>query len=482
MQQSIGISTLKRNNNYLLPYAPIWQSMIYGNIWFWTVFHLLIGVLITVSSYFLVVWFYLLLLMFFGANSKERLQTLPMIFGYLLLVELLGRISKAHPFIPHEVGKYLGALLLLYGIFISKSSAKGNPGKWILFLSLPSVFIGYSYTYITYQHIVGDYLGLFTLALSIIFFSNLSLSRIEIIRIFKIIYFPSLSILAFVVFKSPDLDEAEFILSSNAAFSGGLGPNQVSTILGMAFGILMWLWIIKYELYPVKMLNLLIPGMFLVWAILSFSRGGVISVIISLLCTILFVPGNNHKRLNPRKINISLIIAFTILIGGAFWYINEISENQLLLRYQGETTGTLVGTKQRDVNQLTSGRWEVFKTDVAMWMDNIIFGVGVGRSPEIRSDYGIWWHVAAHVEISRLLAEHGILGFIISLMILILPIILYSNARGNRFRQALIIFCMVLAISTTFHAAMRTLLTPFFYGLAFVNIPKYKDESILYRK
>lgn len=478
MQDSIHLE----KNKYRLPYIQIWRSMIYGNFWFWSVFHVVLGLLSVFSSYFLVIWFYLLLLLFLAANTKTKFQTLPMILGYLLPIELLGRLTRADPFIPHEVGKYLGTLLFLYGIFLNSSSFKGNPGKWILFLSIPSVFIGFSYKSITYQDIVGDYLGLLGLSLGIIYFANISLSRIEIIRIFKLIYLPCLSILTFVFLKSPDLEGAEFILSSNPAFSGGLGPNQVSTILGMAFGILLWLWIIKYDLYPIKMLNIIIPGIFLLWALLSFSRGGVISAILGLLLTTLFVPGNDQRRLSPRKINISLIFAFILIIGGGFWYINKISGNQLLLRYQGETPGTILGVKERDISQLSSGRWDVFKTDIGMWMDNIVFGVGVGRSPALRSNYGINEHVAAHVEISRLLGEHGILGLIISLMFLFLPITLYFNARGNHFRQALIIFCMTLAIATTFHAAMRTFLTPFFYGLAFVHIPKFRDESIIYRK
>lgn len=479
MAGNLNLSYLRSGKNNLA-YVKIFKSMIYENLWVWSLFHICLGLLSTISSYFIIIWFYLLLSTFLIAPNKIKLQTLPMVLGYLLPIEMLGRLTKADPFIPHEVGKYLGIFLLLYGITINPSFKKGDAGKWILFFSIPSVFIGYFYSDISVRDIVRDYFGIFTLSLSIIFFANLSLTRIEIIRIFKVIYLPCLSILMFVFIKSPDLTEAEYILSSNSAFSGGLGPNQVSTILGMAFGILLWLWIIKYDLYPIKLLNLIIPGIFLVWALLSFSRGGVISAILGLLLTVIFVPGNNKHRFTPRKINISLVLAFIMIIGGGFWYINEISDNQLLLRYQGETTGTLIGVKERGISQLSSGRWDVFKTDIAMWMDNIIFGVGVGRSYEIRGDYGIP-KVSAHVEISRLISEHGIFGFIISLIFLFLPITLFFNARGNHFRQAFIIFCMTLAIATTFHAAMRTLLTPFFYGLAFAYIPKPKEESIIYK-
>lgn len=452
-----------------IEYSSLWQSLLYGNIWIWTAFHLVLGLLSLLSPIFVIFWLYLLLINFLKDDSKKQLNTLPCVIAYIIPLEVLGRMTKATPFIPHEAGKYLGVILFLYGLYLLKILPKGNSGKWILILSMPAALIGYANSATNYQHIVANYAGIFTLSLSIIFFANLSLTRIEIIRIFKIIILPSLSILIYVFIRSPEIEESTLTLASNAQFSGGFGANQVSTILGMAFGLSLLLWLLKYRLFNVQWINLALPLLFFIWSLLSFSRGGVITAVISVLLVMFLVPGTN-KYLTPRKMNLPVIAITILVIGGGFWYINELTNNQLLLRYQGETPGTLAGLKKRDITQLTSGRWDILKSDVQIWSDNLIFGVGVGMSQEVRPNYGIPFHVSAHTEVSRLISEHGLLGLFTSLIFLITPIYLFFKNRGNSFNQAIVTFCMALAIITSFHSAMRTLLTPFFYGLAFCYI------------
>lgn len=458
-------------------YAKLWDSIILGNIWFWSIFHILLGLTCLITPYVLIAWFYTLLFSVFSANSKVRFNTLPFILGWLVPMELLGRMSKAYPFVPFEVGKYLGAVLLIYGIFNLKNSSRGSVGKWMLILSLPAVFLGFLYSDITYQDIVGNYLGIFNLSLAVIFFSNINLLKQELMWLFKVIFFPSLSILAYVLIRSPELDEVQFSLESNAALSGGFGANQVSTILGMAFGITLWLWIVKYDLFSVKWLNLLVPGAFLIWALLSFSRGGVIGAFLAVFAIILLIPGD-RSPLSPRKINIPSILAIVLLIGGGFLYVNNLTDNFLLQRYQGETQGTLMGVKEKDFNQISTGRVDIFLNDIDMWLGNFVLGVGVGRSKWIRHEYGYPHVEAAHVEVSRLLSEHGLLGFIISILFLFTPVYIFFSVKGNHFKQAFILFCFILAISTTFHAAMRTFLSPFFYGLAFVKIKQLNMKSV----
>jgi O-antigen ligase len=451
-------------------YSPIWQNMMYGNIWLWSAFHTALGLLSLLSPVFIIFWLYLLIITFISGNVRRQLNTLPGLIGYIIPVEVIGRMTEATPFIPHEAGKYFGILFLIYGIYLLKVAPKGSVGKWILFLSLPAAIIGYGNSVTNYMHIVANYAGIFTLSLSIIFFANLTLTRMEIMRIFKLIFFPSFSILTYVFVRSPDIEASTVELASNARFSGGFGANQVSTILGMAFGITLFFWLIRYKLFPKNWLNLAVPFLFLVWALLSFSRGGVITGVASILFIILMVSGTNRK-LAPRKINLPVLTAIMLVIGGGFWYINTLTNNKLLLRFQGETPGTLAGVKERDLSHLTTGRWDILKSDLAIWSDHLLFGVGVGMSQEVRPEYGIPFHVAAHTEVSRLISEHGLLGIVISIIFLTAPIYLYLKNKRKPFHQAFIILCMSMAVITSFHSAMRTLLTPFFYGIAFSYIP-----------
>lgn len=471
------LNALRYINTAKVSYISVWKSMVSGNIWWWLIFHIVLGILSAFTKILLILWFYFLILNYILNPRSKRLFSLPLALGYLIPLELLGRIVYTPPYIPFEVGKYLGAILLFYGIYTNKDNSRGSDGKWILALSLPAVIVGYLDSNVTYQNIISHYAGLFNLSLAVIYFANKSLSRKQILDTFKVIILISISVLSYTIFGSPNFEEATFTLSSNASFSGG-GKNQTSTIFGMAFGIAFWFWIIRYKLFSQNWLNLFVPALFFLWALLTFSRGGVLAAAGALILTIILVPGDN-KPLNPRKVGLPLIITTTILLGGGFWYINEISDNQLLLRYQGETQGSLIGMKEVDANLMTSGRWEMLLKDIEVFLDHP-FGVGVARSAYVRMDYGYDYYIAAHVEVSRLLSEHGIFGFIITLILFISPVRLYFNATGNKFRQSLIIFCMALALLTSFHAAMRTFLTPFFYGLAYVTIkmPVHRNTRI----
>ena len=72
---------------------------------------------------------------------------------------------------------------------------------------------------------------------------------------------------------------------------------------------------------------------------------------------------------------------------------------------------------ERLVLDLT-GRMDIYRIDFEIFKDNFFTGIGPGQGNEAREQYGYGKTVAAHVEYSRMLAEHGILG-LISLILLI---------------------------------------------------------------
>ena len=65
---------------------------------------------------------------------------------------------------------------------------------------------------------------------------------------------------------------------------------------------------------------------------------------------------------------------------------------------------------------MTTGRFEIFIEDLILWDKYIIFGAGAGASRYLRGK-GLDG-ISPHTEISRLLAEHGIFGLFILVIIL----------------------------------------------------------------
>jgi hypothetical protein len=108
-----------------------------------------------------------------------------------------------------------------------------------------------------------------------------------------------------------------------------------------------------------------------------------------------------------------------------------------------------------------------------LWINNIYTGVGVGASRFLR-DLGKVG-AAPHVELSRLLADHGILGLIYAILFFVkLPFDAWNNNSNSR-NRVLIMVLILVAILTTFHAAMRTFVTPLFIIIGSLNIAENKS-------
>jgi len=105
-----------------------------------------------------------------------------------------------------------------------------------------------------------------------------------------------------------------------------------------------------------------------------------------------------------------------------------------------------------------------------MFLDNPVFGIGVGKGTEIRTQKN-GYLTASHNEITRMLAEHGSLGVIALLLLIVTPIVFYYGNKQNIFLFSFFFFWLL----TINHAAMRTASPCFIYALALLNI-RFDDK------
>jgi hypothetical protein len=97
---------------------------------FWTLVHIGLGFVCTLTPFFLIGWFYLILVANLGKSLNLLSQKKPanffMLFSYLISFEVLDRMAKTSPFIPYELGKYFLVLMGILGIiFLGVRSQKG---------------------------------------------------------------------------------------------------------------------------------------------------------------------------------------------------------------------------------------------------------------------------------------------------------------------------------------------------------------------
>lgn len=435
---------------------------------FWIIAHALLGIISTFTPWFLIFWFYAVL--FLSISGIFRLHSRNIILNYLIVYlvsfELLSRMAGTSPFIPYELGKYLLFVFLLTGIIIGKN--KGLGGVIMVLLLLPGIMIGY--TELGVKALVFNALGPVNIALSIIYFKRLRVSFIQFVSYLRLLLFPIASVLFFTLIKSPDLDEIEFTLGANFETTGGFGTNQVSTIFGAAVFILfLFVWY-RWKFTTYRWLDIILMFTFAFRGLLSFSRGGMIGGALAILI-VMFIQSREITSISKRNFpsKKKLMIYTPLIIVGLFLTFNiadNLTGGMLSLRYQGETAGTLAGTKEKSLTTITSSRNDIFLEDLEVFADNSLMGVGVGLSKNYRKYTS---GQLPHVEFSRLLSEHGILGLLYFLILLFQGFMIFRNRHKMNYNNILLAF-FVLAIYTTFHAATRTYFTPLFIGLSMITI------------
>lgn len=434
---------------------------------FWTLAHIGLGFLCTITPFALIVWFYFIFIANIGKSIKQLSIKRPalfiMLFTYLISFEVLDRMAKTSPFIPYELSKYLLIVMGLIGL--GYSGLKSTKGIWLFVLMLPSIFYSLSGERNT-GDILSNLLGPLSLGLVFAFSEDLNVrTGMFLSRLLKLIWLPCVATLAYTIIKTPDFDNIVFSLKAQFDTTAGFSSNQVSTILGLGFflGVLSLFNVWKFA--GNRFLDILLVTGFLFQGLLSFSRGG---IVVAVFCVVLgvFLIGNNKTNTSRLALNkgtlIILVLILTPVVYGVFRYANKLTDGNLLLRYSGETNGTLAGSKEKSLNTLTTGRVVIMNGDFRLWVQNPLLGAGVGDS---RYSRDVARGHPPHVEISRLLGEHGVFGLVYIIIIFNTGLKLWKQ-RNQKINSGIVVLLFTFAILTTFHAAMRTFTTPLLLAVA----------------
>jgi O-antigen ligase len=280
---------------------------------------------------------------------------------------------------------------------------------------------------------------------------------------------PIFSTTIYLILYTPDLKEVLVGTGSNFATSGGFGPNQVATVLGMGMFVFFSRLLLESKTKLMFIINLIILFNITYRGLVTFSRGGMLTgfIMIIILLAYLFLKTKNYGRFNLYRILIFMSIAFFII-----WGYTSIKTGGLIdKRYANKDAAGRVKESK------LSGREDIWNSEIDDFLDHPVFGVGVGKALEIRKEKSGGLIIASHSEISRTLAEHGMMGIIALLIVLFTPIFLFLDNQ-----QHIYMFCFILFwLLTINHAAMRIAAPAFIYSLSLLKV--YMDEEpTLYRE
>lgn len=391
-------------------------------------------------------------------KKQNRQNEVLLVAAYISGAEVFLRTTDG--VIVYEFCKYAVMIVIAFGMFFSGFSKNAIPYWIYLLLLIPSVVIA---TFVLNSSVEDRKIISFVisgpacLGFSALYAYQRKVSYDQMHNILLAVGLPIISLTTYLILYNPSVRDVITGTDSNTATSGGFGPNQVSTALGLGIFVFVCRAILQSSSFKTVILNLAIAAIITFRGVVTFSRGGIYTaiVMISLLLFGLYVKFNANG-----KIKLSYFIVGLFTISSLIWVYSLSQTNGMIgNRYSNkDASGRLKESK-------FTGREELAASELNAFYSSPIFGVGVGKSMEIRKqETGI--DAASHNEISRLLAEHGSLGILILLILFITPVILHFDNKENFFMYPILFFWLL----TINHAAMRIAAPAFVYSLTLLKV------------
>jgi O-antigen ligase len=376
--------------------------------------------------------------------------------AYIVGSEVLWRMSDASIF--WEAGKYFIVIVFAIAFFRYKRPKIPATSLLAFLFLLPSIWLTLASGDLVWakDQISFNLSGSLAVLVCSSFFSNLEVSKAQILRIFLMLVVPLISVASIAAYTILTTPNIYWTTESNNVASGGFGANQVSSALGL--GILSIGFILLYFRISfwgrIGLLGL--GAWFLVQCLLTFSRGGISSV---------FLPGlaigsQGILRRGQRS------LAILVFVGGAAAY-------QLVLVPQLDQITSGAFTERFSSIDLT-GRDVIASDDLQIFIKNPLWGVGPGNASTLRTD--LRRYAAAHVEYTRLLAEHGILGLAWIILLAYSMWMNFVRERNNNFARDIIIIMGLWAVFYLADSAIRLVSPAFAIGLTFLTFDSASES------
>jgi hypothetical protein len=333
------------------------------------------------------------------AMLAKRSATIVGMLFYVCGSEVLWRMCRAAIF--WETGKYACVLaMVIAGMRLRPQRRTVLPIVYVLLL-LPAAAItfldqplGPARMQVSF-HLSGP----LCLGISAWFFARVKLSRNDLMAAFYRYLGPAVAIAAVAALGTMSASDISWVAESNKATSGGFGPNQVSSSLGLGAALIFLLliegrhkWLLRATLFTL----LLFIG---VQSAMTFSRSGLYLAVISSVAAGFFLVGRGRR-------NVRVLLAL-MAVGG-------MAKLVLVPQLDTMTQGTLT---RRFADRSATGRDRILMNELQIFFDHPLLGAGVGQTGTTPGDPTLRT-MTAHTEYSRLLAEHGSLGLTALLLLI----------------------------------------------------------------
>lgn len=428
--------------------------------------HALLGAAIFMVPFFSKLYAILIVLVGFRYVILRRNKDNEALYvaAYFVGAEVFLRMTEGNFF--EQYAKVGVMCILILGMYYRGFSKNSIP-YWIYGLFLvPGIILGFftlNYETDIRKAITFNIIGPLCLMVSSIYCYQRLVSFRQLKNCIDLLAYPLITTLVYMFLYTPSVKDVVMNTESNFATSGGFGPNQVSTILGLGIFIFFVKIVLNSKTSVIRSINIFLFIVITFRGIVTFSRGGIITgfVMIIIVIGLLLL----YTRTQVKAKLVQLVIFGGIALLGIWTYSSIQTSGLIDKRYANEDA------KGRVKASKLTGREKLIESEWNMFLDNPIFGIGVGKNKEYREETtGI--EAASHNEITRMLAEHGMFGVFNLIILVLTPLLLYLNNKQNIFVLAFLVFWLL----TINHAAMRIAAPAFIYALSLVKV-QFIDEK-----
>jgi hypothetical protein len=366
----------------------------------------------------------------------------------------------------YEFSKYNVMIFMVLGMYYSGFSKNAVP-LWIyLMLLLPGVIVATETLNLQTEvrkAIAFNISGPVCLGIASIYCYSRKISISQINDILLALALPIFATTVYLIIYTPDLKEILVGTGSSLQSSGGFGPNQVATALGMGMFVFFTRLILESKSKLMFLINLAVLFNITYRGLVTFSRGGMVTgfIMIIVFLAYLIISTRGQGKYNLYRIIIFMSIAFVV----TWVYTSNQTGGLIDKRYANQDAAGRVKESR------LTGREEIWDSEIADFLESPIFGIGVAKAVEVRQLQNGGDVVASHSEISRTLAEHGSMGIMALLIILFTPLFLFIDNRQHIYVFSFLLFWLL----TINHAAMRLAAPAFVYSLSLLKV--YMDEA-----
>ncbi|WP_245917615.1 O-antigen ligase family protein [Aureitalea marina] len=385
--------------------------------------------------------------------------------AYITGFEVFSRMTGGA--ITYEFAKYAVIMFLGVGMFYRGFHRGSWPFVLFLLLLFPGIIlsaINLNYGSELFKAISFNLSGPTCLAISALYCYQRKVPWRRMVEILTYIVYPLIGMTVYLFLYTPDLRDVLTSTESNFQASGGFGPNQVATVLGLGMFVLFTrLLIINHRF--LNLIDLALLGFLSYRAIVTFSRGGVLTAAVcaGIFLIIYFVRASTKDK--------AVTIPKLSLIGGLLvitWLASSFFTGGFIdKRYLNQDAA---GREQED---LSTGRLELINSELEEFYAYPLTGIGVGKMKEVRQER-TGKTSATHNEISRLLSEHGLPGLLGLFVLVFTPAVLFLKDGSNPYLLPFIAFWFL----TINHSSMRIAAPAFVYGLALLSLYREKKATL----